>query len=149
MERLLLLPVTKPDLNKLEEAYEVAGDLATKAAGDLIRVPKFFQYDGASIPPAAWQTIGTPFQPRFMAAAVFHDWLYHTHQIGKDDTDELFYDLLVASGVNKVKASLMLAAVETFGNWYWDNDSDDLAYLKRLAARIKKDGRDPSTYGMP
>jgi len=148
MDALLLLPVIKPDLNKLEEAYEVAGDLATKAAGAVIRVPKFFQYDGASIPPAAWQTIGTPFDPRFMAPAVFHDWLYHTHQIAKDETDDLFYDLLVANGVNKVKASLMLAGVETFGNWYWDNDTDDLAYLKRLAARIRKDGRDPAYYGM-
>lgn len=149
MDALLLQPVIKPDLNKLEEAYEVAGDLATKAAGAVIRVPKFFQYDGASIPPAAWQTIGTPFEPRFMVPAVFHDWLYHTHQIAKDDTDDLFYDLLVANGVNKVKAALMKAAVETFGNWYWNNDSDDLAYLKRLASRIKKDGRDPATYAMP
>ena len=148
MENLLLLPVLKPDLNKLDEAYEVAGDLATKAAGALVRVPKFFQYDGASIPPAAWQAIGTPFEPRFMVAAVFHDWLYHTHQIDKDETDDLFYGLLVASGVNKVKAGLMKAAVETFGDWYWDNDDDDLAYLKRLAARIRKDGRDPADYGM-
>jgi len=148
MENLLLLPVIKPDLNKLEEAYEVAGDLATKASGTLVRVPKFFQYDGASIPPAAWQAIGTPFQPRYMAAAVFHDWLYHTHQVDKEVTDALFYRLLVANGVNKVKASLMQAAVETFGNWYWDNDADDLAYLKRLAVRIRKDGREPAYYGM-
>lgn len=149
MDALLLQPVLKPDLNKLDDAYEVVEDLATKAAGTVVRVPKFFQYDGASIPPAAWQAIGTPFQPRFMAAAVFHDWLYHTHQVDKEATDAMFYRLLVASGVNKVKASLMLAAVETFGNWYWDNDADDLAYLKRLAARIKKDGREPAYYGMP
>jgi len=148
MDALLLLPVAKPDINKLEEAYEVADDVATKAAGAMIRVPKFFQYDGASIPPAAWQAIGTPFQPRFMVPAVFHDWVYHTHLVGKDDADELFYDLLVANGVNKIKASLMLAAVESFGGWYWNNDKDDLAYLKRLAARIKKDGRDPADYGM-
>jgi hypothetical protein len=148
MDALLLLPVVKPDLNKLDEAYEVAGDLATKSAGATIRVPKFFQYDGASIPPAAWQAIGTPFEPRFMVAAVFHDWLYHTHQIDKDDTDDMFYGLLVANGVNKVRAALMKAAVETFGDWYWNNDSDDLAYMKRLAARIKKDGRDPADYGM-
>jgi hypothetical protein len=149
MDALLLLPVVKPDVNKLEEAYEVAGDLATKATGAVVRVPKFFQYDGASIPPAAWQVIGTPFQPRFMAAAVFHDWIYHTHQIGKDDADDLFHDLLVANGVNKIKASLMLAAVASVGGWYWDNDADDLAYLKRLATRIKKDGRDPAYYGIP
>jgi len=145
---LLLLPVVKPDLNKLEDAYEVVEDVATKGHGATIRVPKFFQYDGASIPPPAWQAIGTPFQPRFMGAAVFHDWIYHTHQIDKDEADGLFYDLLVRNGVNKIKASLMLAAVEGFGGWYWDNDKDDRDYMKRLAARIRQDGRDPADYGM-
>jgi len=149
MEHLLLLPVAEPDLNKLEDAYEVAEDIATKNAGATIRVPKFFQYDGASIPSPAWQAIGTPFQPRFMIAAVFHDWLYHTHQLDKKTTDALFYRLLLAHGVRKTKAVLMLAAVESFGTWYWINDKDDRDYLKRLAARIKADGRDPADYAMP
>lgn len=148
MDKLLLFPVLKPDLNKLEDAYEVAGDVATASGGETIRVPKFFQYDGASIPPPAWPLIGTPFQPRFMTAAVFHDWLYHTHQLTKKKTDRLFYDLLVASRVNVAKAALMLAAVEAFGDAYWQNDAEDKAYLKRLAVRIRKDGRDPADYGM-
>lgn len=146
MGNLILLPVVKPDMNKLEDAYEVVGDLAIKRKGAMIRVPKFFQFDGASIPPAAWQVIGTPFQPRFMAAAVFHDWLYHTHQIDREATDGLFYDLLVVNGVSKIKAGVMLAAVGSFGDWYWDNDKEDRAYLKRLALRIRKDGRDPANY---
>ena len=149
MENLLLQPVVKPDKNKLEDAYEVAYDLAIKRAGELIKVPKFFQFDGASIPSPAWQVIGTPFQPRFMAAAVFHDWLYHTHQVDQDVTNGLFYDLLVEYGVGKTKAAIMRAAVETVGAWYWGNDKDDLDYLKRLAARIKQDGRDPADYHMP
>ena len=149
MENLLLLPVAKPDANKLEDAYEVADDLSVKRDGALIKVPKFFQYDGASIPSPAWQAIGTPFQPRFMAAAVFHDWIYHTHQVDRDAANGLFYDLLLEYGVRKTKAAIMLAAVETFGGWYWDNDKDDLNYLKRLANRIQQDGRDPAAYGMP
>lgn len=149
MADLLLIPVDLPDLNKLEDAYEVADDTATKSSGTTIRVPKFFQYDGASIPAPAWQIIGTPFLPRFMIAAVFHDWLYHTHQIDKKATDALFYRLLLAHGVRKTKALMMLAAVENFGAWYWENDKDDLAYMKRLAARIRADHRDPADYGMP
>lgn len=148
MAEPILLPIINPDKNKLEDAYEVVDDLAIKRKGALIRVPKFFQFDGASIPPAAWQMIGSPFVPRFMRAAVFHDWLYHTHQVDRETTDELFRDLLVANGVNEVKASLMCAAVSSFGEWYWENDEDDKAYLKRLAARIKKDGRDPAYYGL-
>jgi hypothetical protein len=148
MPSLLLFPVAKPDMNKFDEAYEVAGDLSIAHYDSVITVPKFFQYDGASIPPAAWQLIGTPFQPRFMTAAVFHDWLYHTHQVGKDDADGLFHDLLRQAGVNKSRAAAMLAAVQLAGGWYWQNDEDDEAYLIRLAERILADGRDPADYGM-
>lgn len=148
MQNLILLPVVKPDMNKLEDAYEVAEDVATEREDVTIKVPKFFQFDGASIPPLAWQIIGSPFHPRFMTAAVFHDWLYHTHQIDREASDELFYELLIASGVRKTKAVLMKGAVESFGGWYWDNDKDDRAYLKRLAERIDKDGRDPANYGI-
>lgn len=149
MPSLLLFPVAKPDINKFEEAYEVAGDLTMTYDGEIIAVPKFFQYDGASIPPAAWQLIGTPFQPRFMTASVFHDRLYHTHQLKKQKpTDELFYELLLETGVNKNKAAAMLAAVRLAGAWYWDNDAEDEAYLVRLAERILADGRDPAHYGM-
>ena len=149
MDSLMLFPVSKPDMNKLEEAYEVAGDLVMAHDGELIKVPKFFQYDGASIPPAAWQAIGTPYQPRFMIAAVFHDWLYHTHQLKtQEPTDQLFHELLLQSGVNRARAGLMLAGVRLAGGWYWKNDDDDDAYLLRLAERILADGRDPAEYGM-
>jgi len=83
-----------------------------------------------------------------MMAAVFHDWLYHTHQLEKEAADELFYELLRASNVGKVKAIVMREAVENFGGWYWENDKDDRAYLKRLSERIRKDGRDPAKYGL-
>jgi len=148
MEKLMLLPVVKPDKNKLEDAYEVAEDIATEQDSALIKVPKFFQCDGASIPPLAWQIIGSPFHPRFMTAAVFHDWLYHTHQVDRDSSDELFYGLLRASGVRKTKAVLMKGAVQSFGAGYWENDKDDRDYVKRLAERITQDGRDPADYGI-
>jgi hypothetical protein len=148
MADLLLLPVDKPDMNKLEEAYEVAADLSRLCTGVSIKVPRFFQYDGASIPPPAWQLIGTPFQPRFMTAAVFHDWVYHTHQVDFDAANQLFQDLLVQDGVQKTKAVLMKLAVVTFGKAYWGNDPDDLAYLARLKQRIVQDGRNPADYGM-
>lgn len=148
MEKLLLLPVSKPDRNKLEEAYEVAEDAASAFGGAAVKVPKFFQYDGASIPAPMWQLIGTPFQPRFMLAAVFHDWIFHTHQLKFGDANEMFYELLIASGVGATRASLMYAAVEGAGKAYWNNDEDDRDYLKRLAARITKDRRDPAEYGL-
>jgi hypothetical protein len=145
---LILEPIIKPDPNKLQDAYEVVADVETSYGKAVVKVPKFFQFDGASIPSAAWQVIGTPFTPRFMTASVFHDWLYHTHQLVKDDVDDLFYKLLLADKVNKAKAWIMREAVENFGGSYWENDKDDLAYIKRLAKRISDDGRDPADYGI-
>lgn len=148
MDALQVIPVIKPDRNKLDEAYEVAADLAWKNGGKTIRVPQFFQYDGASVPPMAWQLIGTPFNPRFMIPSVFHDWLYHTHQLERDAADSIFHALLIENGVGRTRASLMCAAVESFGGAYWENDADDRAYLRRLAKRIADDGRDPGDYGL-
>ena len=148
MPDLILEPVLEPDPNKMEEAYEVVEDIQTKKGDAVIKVPKFFQFDGASIPSPAWQLVGTPFTPRLMKASVFHDWTYHTHQIKKSDADDLFYDLLIRDGVGKTRAWLMYEAVSSFGASYWDNDEDDKAYIKRLTARIKKDGRDPAQYGI-
>ncbi len=148
MSDLILKPIMKPDPNKLEEAYEVVADIQTKIGSITIKVPKFFQFDGASIPSPAWQAIGTPFMPRFMTASVFHDWIYHTHQVQKDASDQLFYDLLIADGVNKTRAWMMRVAVESFGASYWENDKGDLDYIRRLAKRIRDDNRDPAQYGI-
>lgn len=148
MPDLLVVPVTKPDENKLDDAYEVAADISTKVGPITVRVPKFFQYDGASVPAIAWQLIGTPFNPRFMLPAVFHDWLYHTQQVTRDQADELLHQLLIKNRIGKTKAWLMWKAVEAAGEAYWGNDPDDRAYLRRLAKRITADGRKPSDYGM-
>ncbi|MCO6057266.1 DUF1353 domain-containing protein [Pseudomonas sp. MOB-449] len=148
MESLNLIPIVNPDKNKLDEAYEITVDIEVIYDDESIWVPKFFQYDGASIPSAAWQIIGTPFNPRFMVAAVFHDWLYHTHQIERDSADELLYELLLESGVKKTKATIIREAVKGFGGWYWDNDRDDISYIRRLANKISSDGRMPSKYGI-
>lgn len=149
MKKLHLEPVTKPDSNKLEEAYEVVADLSRKVGSVTVVVPKFFQYDGSSIPSAAWPLIGTPFNPRFMLGSVFHDWIYHTHQMARKAADQLLYDILVEDGVSETKAWLMHSAVENFGKSYWKNDTDDNAYVKRLTDRIKPDGRTPADYGLP
>lgn len=148
MDLLNLAPIIKPDSNKLEEAYEVCADIETEYLGTTIRVPKFFQYDGASIPSMVWPLIGSPFNPRFMVPAVFHDWIYHTHIIDEAPANELFYELLLKNKVGETKAVIMKKAVETFAGWYWDNDSSDISYIESLKKRITDDGRNPSDYGL-
>ena len=148
MAGLLLKPVLKPDSHKLSEAYEVAADVQRTIGGVCVRVPKFFQYDGSSLPMVAWPIFGTPFSPHLMGASVFHDWLYHIHAVPKVVADGLFHQMLVEDGVDATKAWLMVQAVEKFGDDSWMNSPDDLAYLAWLKMRIFDDGRAPSDYGL-
>lgn len=79
-------------------------------------VPAGFEFDGATIPKAAWLVIGSPFQPDFMVAACVHDWYclqsavrrcYQSRVIG----DAVFFKLLADAGVPRWKRTLMYAAV--------------------------------------
>ncbi|OCQ21200.1 hypothetical protein A7985_11250 [Pseudoalteromonas luteoviolacea] len=148
MDVLNLKPVLVTHSNKLETAYELIEDFPYQHDGQVRWVPKYFQYDGASIPTLAYYFVGTPFNPRYMKAALVHDWLYHTHEIDRVAADGLFYDMLRSAGVSNAKASLMRIAVEQFGRWYWKNDLDDEAYKAELKNKIINDGRQPSVYGL-
>jgi len=149
MTSLKVSPVIQSHQSKLDEAYELTDDFQSQHQEQTIWVPKFFQYDGASIPPAAYQIVGTPFNPRFMKAAVVHDWLYYTQQFSRDVADGIFYDLLIDAGVPKLKAIVMRESVQNFGAWYWDNDEEDDAYLVDLKQKVIDDGRDPAKYHFP
>ncbi|MCF2858352.1 DUF1353 domain-containing protein [Pseudoalteromonas sp. SMS1] len=148
METLHLRPVLKTHTNKLETAYELIEDFPYEHNGKIRWVPKYFQYDGASIPAVAYYLVGTPFNPRYMKAALVHDWLYHTHEIHRASADKLFYQMLCDAGVGNTKAVMMKFAVEKFGSWYWHNDVEDEAYKAELIDRIVNDGRQPSVYGL-
>lgn len=149
MSHLLLRPVLKPDHAKLREAYEVAADVMRSVGNVTIRIPKFFQYDGSSLPMPAWPIFGTPFSPMLMGASVFHDWLYHTHQVARKTADRLFHEMLVEDGVDGQRAWMMKTVVAEFGEPFWHNDARDKAYIARLTHRIATDGRDPVNYGLP
>ncbi len=149
MKSLLLSPVVKPDHAKLSEAYEVAADVMRAVGNITIRIPKFFQYDGSSLPMPAWPIFGTPFSPHLMGASVFHDWLYHTHQVAKKTADKLFHQMLIEDGIDELRAGMMRTAVTEFGDGSWVNDARDRAYITRLTQRIATDGRNPADYGLP
>lgn len=149
MSNLLLRPILKPDHAKLSEAYEVAVDVVRAIGNVTIRIPKFFQYDGSSLPMPAWPIFGTPLSPHLMGASVFHDWLYHTHQVAKKTADKLFHQMLLEDGIDQQRAWMMKTAVSEFGERSWQNDARDRDYIARLTQRIVDDGRNPADYGLP
>jgi len=100
--------------------YTLAETYFFEYDGYCVVVPMGYEYDGASIPPAFWQVLGSPFHPKYMTAALAHDYLYTTHETTKEYADSLFKALLLQSGVNDISASLMYNAVHLFGGHWWN-----------------------------
>lgn len=74
--------------------------------------------DGASIPTLLRPFIGGPWEDAYIRAAVIHDWYCVRTVRPWADTHRVFYDAMLASGLNSAKAKLMFYAVYAFGP-YW------------------------------
>jgi len=80
-------------------------------------IPEGYCFDGATIPKFFWRLIGPNSDPKFLVAAMIHDTLCENKSfIGSDRelSSEIFYALLIASGVGKFKARVMRNAVDLF-----------------------------------
>lgn len=71
--------------------------------------------DGASIPPLLQPFVGSPWEDGYIRAAVIHDWYCDRHVRSWQDTHLVFYNAMLASGLNVAKAKLMFYAVYSFG----------------------------------
>lgn len=71
--------------------------------------------DGASIPPLLQTFVGSPWEDGYIRAAVIHDWYCDRHVRPFKATHRVFYNALIASGLNAAKAKLIFYAVYTFG----------------------------------
>lgn len=79
--------------------------------------------DGASIPRPLWSIIGSPFTGKYLRASVLHDRFVSTKFRSWADTHEMFYDVMIADGVDHAQATLMWAAVYRFGPRWTQNEA--------------------------
>jgi len=82
-------------------------------------VPSGFRTNGASIPRALWPFLGSPFDPRLIAAAVLHDHAYQFGVPARREADDDFALALREAGVGTHRASLLFLGVRLFGWLYW------------------------------
>ncbi|PML80075.1 DUF1353 domain-containing protein [Enterovibrio norvegicus] len=134
--------------NAIVNKYELTWDFEIVTEGVDIVVPKYFRYDGASIPAPAWQATFTPFHPDVMMPALVHDWLYYNHQVEIELVDDIFYRLLRDNGVDNLRANLMWGAVKAAGRFFWENDKEDLDYLEKLY-RLVRNRENKDRYQFP
>lgn len=119
------IPTLKPN----GDMYQLTSSLSVvykDSAGNIkaVLVPEGYLTDGASIPRILWEEVGSPFDPRFMTAAIVHDWhcnirdnevpSIHKDSISVDEMSTLFFELLRHDGVGKLHASAMEKAVRIY-----------------------------------
>ncbi|HSV48371.1 MAG TPA: DUF1353 domain-containing protein [Ramlibacter sp.] len=99
--------------------YKLLADLvySSDRLGRQIRVPAGFVTDYASVPrlPLAFLVAGDTAHE----AAVVHDWLYTTHEVGRAQADAVFKEAIQASDPG-APAGLMWLAVRLGGGGSWD-----------------------------
>ncbi len=85
-------------------------------------VPAGAVVDGASIPRVFWSVIGGPFEGLYRNASVIHDYYCGVQVRNYEAVHRVFYDAMMASGVESTKAWLMYEAVERFGPRWPDTE---------------------------
>lgn len=86
--------------------------------GTTLTIPAGFITDFASLPRAPF--VFVVFGDRAHKAAVVHDWLYTTHFYTREESDNVFYEAMIASGMHPDIAKMMFEGVRLFGASHWD-----------------------------
>ena len=121
LDELLLKDVAKDYVNVGSSdpgwtEFELLSEYRYKTSEEIIWVvPKGFVVNGASIPYQVWSVVGGPWSGRYRNAAVVHDWMCEEAIIDSNYVHRLFYDMMIESGVERVKARIMYIAVKAFG----------------------------------
>ena len=74
-------------------------------------VPPQTVVDGASIPQVFWTFTGGPLEGRYRNASVIHDWFCDRRSRPWQAVHQMFYEAMLAGGVEPKKANLMYLAV--------------------------------------
>ena len=138
--KLILDPISNGKAILLEEyVYDINGYL--------IRVPKSFITDGASVPHSL-QWLYNPYG-KYIKAAVVHDYLYSVYNntgINRTLADKIFYFIMKETGVDKRTCRRFYAAVRCFGETSWKPKLQNEGYNDRAIIDKTKEAKEYYTY---
>lgn len=83
----------------------------------VIAVPRGFLTDLASVP--RWPVVFFSVGGMGHAAAVLHDYLYFSGGLTRREADDVFFEALTASGVNRARAWVLWLGVRMGGRAAW------------------------------
>ena len=134
--KLILEPISNGKAILLEEyVYEINGYL--------IRVPKSFITDGASVPHSL-QWLYNPYD-KYINAAVVHDYLYSVYNntgINRTLSDKIFRHIMKETGVDSRIVRKFYAAVKCFGETSWKPKLQNEGYKDRAIIDRTKEAKE-------
>ena len=138
--KLILEPISNDKAILLEEyVYDINGYL--------IRVPKSFITDGASVPKSL-QWLYNPYG-KYINAAVIHDYLYSTYNntgINRTLADKIFKHIMQETGVDNRTVRRFYTAVRCFGETSWKPKLKNEGYKDRAIIDRTKEAREYYNY---
>lgn len=134
--KLILEPISNGKAILLEEyVYEINGYL--------IRVPKSFITDGASVPKSL-QWLYNPYG-KYINAAVVHDYLYSKYNntgINRKLADKIFKYIMKETKVNNSTINKFYRAVRVFGEMSWQDKIENEGYKDRAIVDHTKEAKE-------
>ena len=138
--KLILEPISNGKAILLEEyVYDINGYL--------IRVPKSFITDGASVPHSL-QWLYNPYG-KYINAAVVHDYLYSVYNntgINRTLSDKIFRHIMKETGVDNRIVRKFYAAVKCFGATSWKAKLQNEGYKDRAIIDKTKEAKEYYNY---
>lgn len=87
----------------------------------IIHIPKGFEFDGASTP-RVFHIIGTPMWTDTIIGALFHDYLYRTQTLTRNQSDQCFNELMLLTKTRFIKRGLFYLWVRLWGWIAWQQN---------------------------
>ena len=138
--KLILEPISNGKAILLEEyVYDINGYL--------IRVPKSFITDGASVPKSL-QWLYNPFG-KYIKAAVIHDYLYSAYNntgINRTLADKIFRHIMKETGVDNRTVRRFYNAVKYFGETSWKPKLENEGYRGQAIIDRTKEAKEYYAY---
>ena len=99
--------------------------------------PVGYETNGASIPRILWSIAGSPFDGPYRRAAVIHDWGCDARPVSSKQVHRMFYDAMLADGVDQDTATRFYAAVRLFGpRWELEFEGNALRFLRNVGPSV-------------
>jgi hypothetical protein len=103
------------------DIIRLQADMVYSWNGKVVIVPAGFESDGASVPRFLWSSVSPQIDPRTLAAAIAHDYIYRNHPEGwtREMADDMFYDICRSDGLSWWSSQKAYWGIRLFGGSAW------------------------------